>query len=305
MPAIAPFGAWPSPISARSVARGSRRIDDLAAAPGGGVCWLERRPAEGGRNVLVARRRDGSLETLTPSGFDVRSRVHEYGGGAFCLLPASFDRGGGPEPAVDGSTLDRSAGAPAHAFVNFSDQRVYLKLANVDAPVPLTPADGARYADLVFDQRRRRLLAVQDRPHPGGREETAAIAAIPLPAAGATCESEPQPTVLASGADFYSSPRLSPCGRRLAWLGWNHPNMPWDATALWLADLDERGFPTAVRLVAGRDEARPEAVQQPSFDARGRLVLISDRSGWWNLYRLEEGGRSSPDPPDRGAPHQP
>ena len=147
---IAPYGAWPSPISARSVAEGARRIDDLAAA-GDFVCWLERRPEEGGRNVLVCRNPDGGTRTLTPDGFDVRSRVHEYGGGAFLLLA------GAPEPP--------------HAFVNFSDQRVYL--ATAAGTIPLTPADGARYADLVLDPRRHRLLAVQERAASSGGEETA------------------------------------------------------------------------------------------------------------------------------------
>ncbi|MXX76410.1 MAG: S9 family peptidase [Holophagales bacterium] len=264
-----PYGAWPSPISARSVAEGARRIDDLAAAAAD-VCWLERRPEEGGRNVLVCRNPDGATRTLTPDGFDVRSRVHEYGGGAFLLL----------------------GGAATHAFVNFSDQRVYLTTAG--ATIPLTPADDSRYADLVFDPHRRRLLAVQERPATSGGDETAALVAIPLPAgpladgafdASGTAE-PPPPTELVSGADFFSSPRLSPDGSRLAWLSWNHPDMPWDATALHLADLDDAGLPRAPRCIAGGDPEYPEAVQQPGFDAQGRLTFISDRSGWWNLYRV-------------------
>lgn len=263
----APYGAWPSPISARSVAEGARRIDDLAAL-GDDVCWLERRPEEGGRNVLVRLAPDGSTRVLTPEGFDVRSRVHEYGGGAFLLL-----------------------GPGVHAFVNFADQRVYLVTAR--AAIPLTPADNSRYADLVFDPNRHRLLAVQERPAASGHDETAALVAIPLPAdppaaAAPTATDPPPPTELVSGADFFSSPRLSPDGSRLAWLSWNHPDMPWDATALRLADLDEDGLPRATRLIAGGDPDRPEAVQQPSFDAQGRLTFISDRSGWWKLYRVGE-----------------
>ncbi|MCY3930825.1 MAG: prolyl oligopeptidase family serine peptidase [Acidobacteria bacterium] len=286
-PTTTPYGAWPSPISARSVAEGARRIDDLAAA-GDFVCWLERRPEEGGRNVLVCRNPDGGTRTLTPDGFDVRSRVHEYGGGAFLLIA------GAPE-------------LPPHAFVNFSDQRVYL--ATAAGTVPLTPADGARYADLVLDPHRHRLLAVQERPASSGGDETAALVAIPLPAdlfgASAPAATEPpQPTELVSGADFFSSPRLSPDGSRLAWLSWNHPDMPWDATALRLADLDENGLPQATRLVAGGDPERPEAVQQPSFDAQGRLVFISDRSGWWNPYRWVRGS-SDPLPPKAASKSSP
>ena len=266
-----PYGAWTSPISARAVAEGARRIDDVAAA-GDHVYWIERRPEEGGRNVLVCRLPDGATHILTPEGFDVRSRVHEYGGGAFCLL--------GVDPA-------------AHAFVNFEDQRVYLTAAG--STFPLTPPDGAHYADLVLDPHRRRLLAVQERPNPAGGDEIAALVAIPLPE-GASGSPEqptepPPPTELVSGADFYSSPRLSPDGNNLAWLSWSHPDMPWDATELWLADLDGAGLPRAPRCVAGAPSGRKaEAVQQPSFDAQGRLTFISDRSGWWNLYLLDPGG---------------
>ena len=290
-----PFGAWASPISARDVAEGARRIDDIAAA-GDDVCWIERRPEEGGRNVLVCLGADGETRTLTPDGFDVRSRVHEYGGGAFCLLGAPRPPGTPPPlgapafwPASAASPRSGGHESPAdlpHVFVNFQDQRVYLATSATTPPTPLTPADGAHYADLVFDPHRHRLIAVQERPNPGGGEELAALVAIPLPAAPSA--DPPPPTELVSGADFYSSPRLSPDGARLAWLSWNHPDMPWDATELRLADLDDAGRPAAPRPVAGGDPAAPEAVQQPSFDAHGRLTFISDRTGWWNLYRLDE-----------------
>ena len=287
--AAVPYGAWPSPISARSVAEGGRRIDDLAVL-GDFVCWLERRPEEGGRNVVVCRNPDGGVRTLTPEGFDVRSRVHEYGGGAFCLLGAAASVGARAFwPASSATPRSGEPGSLLHAFVNFTDQRVYLVAAPGADAIPLTPADGARYADLVFDPHRRRLLAVQERPAPDGGDEAAALIAIPLPASfpggGAGAADPPPPVELVSGADFFSSPRLSPGGNRLAWLSWNHPDMPWDATALHLADLDENGLPRAARLIAGGDPDRPEAVQQPSFDAHGRLVFISDRGGWWNLYR--------------------
>ncbi len=287
----APYGAWPSPISARSVAEGARRIDDLAAA-GDNVCWLERRPEEGGRNVLVCRDPDGSTRTLTPDGFDVRSRVHEYGGGAFLLLAAASAGAPAFWPAAGATPRSGEPELPPHVFVNFSDQRVYL--ATAATTIPLTPADDSRYADLVFDPHRHRLLAVQERPTSSGGDETAALVAIPLPgdppAADAPAATEPPPpTELVSGADFFSSPRLSPDGNRLAWLSWDHPDMPWDATALWLAELDEDGLPQATRVIVGGAPDRPEAVQQPSFDPQGRLTFISDRSGWWNLYRWVRG----------------
>ena len=291
-----PFGAWASPISARDVAEGARRIDDIAAA-GDDVCWIERRPEEGGRNVLVCRGADGETRTLTPDGFDVRSRVHEYGGGAFCLLGAPPPLGA-PAFWPASAASPRSGGheSPAdlpHAFVNFQDQRVYLATSATTPPTPPTPPARAPPSGLLLDPHRHRLIAVQERPNPGGGEEIAALVAIPLPAAAPdpsnpSTDPSAAPTELVSGADFYSSPRLSPDGSRLAWLSWNHPDMPWDATELRLADLDEAGRPAASRAVAGGDPEAPEAVQQPSFDAHGRLTFISDRTGWWNLYRLDE-----------------
>ena len=297
MPRTTPYGAWPSPISARSVAEGARRIDDLAAL-GDEVCWLERRPEEGGRNVLVHLAPYGATRTLTPDGFDVRSRVHEYGGAAFQIVGARAGVGvGAPAfwPAGTAGLLTRGEAGRSgereipHAFINFPDQRIYLTTSTTTTP--LTPADNSRYADLIFDPHRHRLLAVQERPTASGGDETAAIVAIPLPAdpPGDAIAEPPPPTELVSGADFLSSPRLSPDGNRLAWLSWNHPDMPWDATALHLADLDEDGQPQATRLIAGGDPDHPEAVQQPSFDAQGRLTFISDRSGWWNLYRVPVG----------------
>ena len=215
--------------------RGARRIDDIAAA-GDDVCWIERRPEQGGRNVLVCLGADGETCTLTPDGFDVRSRVHEYGGGAFCLL--------GPQPAatpVENPAIaaDRSLGARTfwsassasprsgghesapklpHAFVNFQDQRVYLATSAAALPTPLTPADGAHYADLVFDPHRHRLIAVQERPNPADGEEIAALVAIPLPAAvpdrrsdpsAAPSADPPPPTELVSGARLLQLPPAS------------------------------------------------------------------------------------------------
>ncbi len=260
--------------------------------PDDAVCWLERRPDEGGRSVLVRRTPGGGSCVLTPDGFNVRSRVHEYGGAAFCLLAAAGSTGDEPSgrSASVGAPRRSESEPPAHAFANFGDQRVYLAVGG--AVVPLTPDDGARYADLVFDPGRQRLLAVQERPA-AGSEETAALVAIPLPSnppdghGGPATAEPPPPTELVSGADFFSSPRLSPDGGRLAWLSWNHPDMPWDATELRLADLDDAGLPHGPRIVAGGDPDRPEAVQQPGFDADGRLTFVSDRTGWWNILRVD------------------
>ncbi|MFO1035412.1 MAG: S9 family peptidase [Geminicoccaceae bacterium] len=194
---------------------------------------------------------------MAPVTFNLRSRVHEYGGRAF---------------AARGDVV---------VAAGFADQRLYL-LAKDALPRPLTPESGGRlrYADLVLDLPRGRVLAVRE-DHRDGGEPRNEIVAVPL--AG-----DPHEGVVLSGAhDFVAYPRLSPDGRTLAWIAWNHPAMPWDGTELWLADLDVAGATAARRLVAGGPN---ESLVQPEWSPNGRLHVVSDRSGWWNLYRVERDG---------------
>ncbi len=211
--------------------------------------WLEGRPQEGGRYALVRWRPGQAPEDVTPPDFNVRTRVHEYGGGAYLVR-----------------------GEVAYC-VHFGDERVY-RLAAGRAPEPLTPPGQFFYADFELDTRRQRLVCVrEDHSQPG--EPVNTIVSIPL---GPT-ESV---TVLASGYDFYSTPRLSPDGTLLAWLAWRHPLMPWDGTELWVAGVDEAGALTGAVQVAG--SAR-ESIYQPGWDPQGALCFASDRTGWWQLYR--------------------
>lgn len=259
----APYGTWRSPLAADDLLRGALGLA-FPSAVDGSVFWMESRPTEGGRCVIVRRRPDGRIEDCLPAPFNARSRVHEYGGACY---------------AVAGGRL---------YFVNFSDQRIYaLELdAMADAPQPVTPADGRRWADLVADPVRRRLLAVgeedasgqADRGEP--RNFIAAIGVEGAPGAAAVTE-------LAAGHDFFAAPRLSPDGSSLCWLSWDHPAMPWDGTTLWCADLDDAGLPQAARALAG---GRDEAIFQPEWLPDGRLVCITDRSGWWNLAELTTAG---------------
>jgi len=220
---------------------------------GGDVYWLEGRPNEGGRNVVVLRTPDGRTEDVTPQPLNARTRVHEYGGGNF---------------AVDGGEV---------YFSNFADQRLYRR-SHGGEPLPLTPETGRRYADMVVDRNRRRLIAVREDHGVTGREPANEIASVDLDSG--------DDRVLVSGNDFYSSPRLNPDGGRLAWLTWNHPNMPWDGTQLMVCDLDAEGLPENVERVAG---GQNESIFQPEWSPDGTLHFVSDRTGWWNLYRQRDG----------------
>lgn len=262
------YGSWTSPITAdlivaETISFGGIWVD------GGNIYWSELRPAEGGRNAIVRRDARGDVADMIPAPYSARTRVNEYGGGAAAI--------------ADGVIY----------FSNDADQRVY-RLDPAAAPVPITPADARRYADLVVDRSHGRLLAVCE-DHRGGAEPVHAIVAIDVTGAAPV-------RTLASGRDFYAAPRLSGDGRRLAFLAWDHPDMPWDGTDLLLADCDADGGIRDVRRVAG---GRDESVCQPAFAPDGALYFVSDRSGWWNLYRCRDGriepllARSA----EFGAPH--
>jgi dipeptidyl aminopeptidase/acylaminoacyl peptidase len=257
MPTVAPYGSWRSPFDAASVASSGRRLAAPAIAADGAAWWAEGRPEEGGRVVLMRRAPGAEPETATPTGVNVRTRAHEYGGGAWHL-------------AAEDLVL----------FVDFSDQRLYRQRLGAD-PVPISPEPaepgGLRYADMRLAPDGRTVVCVRER-HRGGEEEAVnEIVALPL-------DGSEQPRVLASGRDFYSFPRVSPDGEWLAWTCWDHPNMPWDGTELWVAPLSDSG---EERLVAGGLE---ESIFQPEWGPDGRLHFASDRNGWWNLYRAREPG---------------
>jgi dipeptidyl aminopeptidase/acylaminoacyl peptidase len=254
----APYGGWESPLGAELLASATLRFEQVALA-GDSVFWSESRPAEGGRNVIVERDAEGRTLDRIPAPFNARTRVHEYGGGAYAL-------------ADDGELF----------FSNDADQRVY-RACRGEAPVAVTAASARRFADARLDRARNRLIAVrEDHGVAGGgathAEPVNTIVAIDL-ATGAE-------TVLAEGHDFFSSPRLSRDGRRLAWLAWDHPRMPWQGSELWLAELDDSGLPRSPRKVAGSTN---ESIFQPEWSPRDELHFVSDRTGWWNLYRLRDG----------------
>lgn len=249
-----PYGTWPSPLSAHAIAAQGLRLWGVAVERGD-IYWIEGRPAEGGRNVLVRRTPDGQVTDLTPAPINVRTRVHEYGGRA-CVV----DRG-------------------EIFYCNFSDQRLYRVGGEA-----LTPPGRWYYADPIVDRARDRLICVREDHSDDTREPINRLVAIPLqrgPHAG---------EVIASGYDFYSTPRLSPDGARLSWICWRHPRMPWDGTELWVANVSGDGSLAEARHVAGGEA---ESIYQPGWTADGELCFASDRDGWWRLYR-SEGDRSVP-----------
>jgi dipeptidyl aminopeptidase/acylaminoacyl peptidase len=254
----APSGSWASPISADLVAAGGVSLDEVRVA-GPAVLWVEGRPLESGRQVVCRAVPGFPPQDRTPEGFNARTRVHEYGGGAY---------------AVHGDTL---------FFTNFADQRLHRLDPGSARPAPITPeppsAAAHRYADACPTPDGRLLLCVRERHRPDG-EAINELVAVPADGGG-------PPRVVAAGRDFYASPRVSPDGRRLAWLEWDHPNMPWDGTELRMAELAGDGLAGDPVTVAGGPE---ESVFQPDWSPDGTLHLVSDRSGWWNLYRVGRGG---------------
>src|SRR5436309_1699626 len=205
-PKMAPYGSWKSPITPELILSGAVR-PGLVTLDGEVTYWTEGRPGEGGRSVLVRRTPDGQKADMTPPPFNVRTRVHEYGGGDY---------------TVSNGTI---------YFSNFADQRVY-RLISGEEPYPITPAEQYRYADYVVDSHRNRLICVREDHTVEGREAVNTLVSL------ATDDNPDGGEVLIFGNDFYASPRLSPDGSQLAWLTWNHPNMPWDGTELWVGTFD-------------------------------------------------------------------
>jgi dipeptidyl aminopeptidase/acylaminoacyl peptidase len=257
------FGTWPSSLSAAVVARGAGRFFAGAWLDGKGLRWLEYRADEEGRGVIVGLRDgDSQPRDLSPRGFNIRTRVHEMGGGA-CWFA--------------GETM---------FFSHFADSRLYRQDGADAEPVPLTPQPPAphslRYADGELAGDGRTLVCVRERHERDGvHNELVALAS----------DGSEEPRVVAAGSDFVSSPRIDPSGARIAWLRWDFPQMPWDGTELWLGALAPDGTISEARRVAG---GAAESIFQPQWSPAGRLHFCSDRSGFWNLERLGDDGTAEP-----------
>ena len=263
MPEIAPFVSWSSPITSDLAASAAVGLGEIAQ-DGDSLYWLETRPGEGGRAVVVRRRASGETKDVTPPAragenpFNVRTRVHEYGGGAYL--------------ATQGVVY----------FSNDRDQRLYRQEEGAP-PKAITEepkeSRALRYADAVFDQGRRRLIAVREEHFAGGKPPENTLVALSIDGKG-------RQSVLVRGSDFYAAPRLSPDGMSLAWLEWDHPHMPWDGTRLLLGRLGAGGAIAQKREVAGGEAV---SILEPRWSPAGELYFLSDERGWWNLYREREG----------------
>ncbi|MFF4951195.1 prolyl oligopeptidase family serine peptidase [Streptomyces chattanoogensis] len=278
MVTTAPYGAWPSPVDARTVAAHDGR-PAFVGVIGDEVWWTEPRPAEGGRRALVRRRADGATESVLPGPWNVRSRVLEYGGQPWA-----------------GTVTERG---PLVVFSNFADQRLYAYEPDSGAaPRPLTPlsgvGDGLRWVDPVLRPELGEVWCVLeeftgDRPADVRR----VIAAVPLD--GSAAEHRAAIRELSDDRHrFVTGPRISPDGRRAAWIAWDHPQMPWDGTLVMVADIGPKGeFDDVRRLVGDLGPTAPgggaagESVAQIEWAADGSLLFVSDLSGWWELQRID------------------
>ena len=253
---IASFGSWPSAIHSHLLTQASVRLSEPVMHQDD-LFWLESRPLEKGRSVLM-RCVDGKNVEVLPSKFSVGSRVHEYGGGSYCISDDSI------------------------YFVNSEDQNIYQHFYKGEAkPSQLSDNKNCRYADLTYDQSRQRIICVQEQ-HNKNREPSNSIIALNLKTKNIS--------TLISGNDFYSNPCLSPNQQQLCWLSWDHPNMPWDNTECWIADVNFEGHIVHHSHIAGGLDGgaarsnRGESIFQPRWHANGDLYFVSDRNNWWNIY---------------------
>lgn len=256
----APYGAWRSPIRAELLAEAGVSLRHLHIEDDTAY-WVEGRPTEQGRYVLVQRAANGTIADVTPADYNARTLVHEYGGGMYI---------------VDQTIV---------YFSNFADQRLYrqdLADGGDNTPQPITPDPptprSLRYADGRVTPDGQTIICVRERHEADG---SVINELIRLSTTGSA-----EPIIITSGYDFYAAPRINPAGTQLAWLSWNHPLLPWDGTELWVADLASDGTLQNRRLVAGSEN---ESICQPSWAPDGTLTFVSDRTNWWNLYQERNG----------------
>jgi len=267
---VAPFGSWKSPINSSTLTKANKGLSEPQFS-GKDIYWLESRPLEKGRSCIVSMTEEGIQKDILPAPLNARSRVNEYGGGSYCVHEGIV------------------------YFVLFDDQRIYALDCKAKSskknviPTPLTPENSnLRFGDLTIDPVRKRLLAIcedhtqlTDKTDSSTEPKTTLIA-IELK----NNDGKEDIKIIHSGEDFYSSPGISPDGKKISWLSWNHPNMPWDGTTCWIADLNETGEPKNIQAVAGGIK---ESIFQPIWSPDNHLYFSSDKNNWWNIYRCEIG----------------
>ena len=248
---VLPFGTWPSTISAQDVANGGPRISETTVQDGV-IYWLQGLPGEAGRTTIM--RSDGrQTHSILSQPFNVRSKVHEYGGGSYCLTNSTV------------------------YFCNADDQQIYATpTTGMATPRQITHTTNLRFADLVWDAQRKRLIAVCESHTPNTTVENSLI----------SIDTEGNIRTLATGNDFYAYPRVSPCGQFVAWIHWNQPDMPWDATVLTVAEFTEAGDCVNARPL-NNTCTNPQSIVQPLWSAESDLYFVSDQNNWWNIYRIQ------------------
>ena len=248
---VAPYGAWQSQITTESIVSDSISLGDVFISDGN-IFWQEMRPLEGGRYTIMYQSDNGVKHEILPKSFNARTRVHEYGGGAFLAHKDDV------------------------YFSNFSDQQIYKTNLTGADPSQITHNPAFRFADGVIDSKNHRIIYVAEK-HDDKTEPVNSLVSVDLLNNGKV-------STIASGADFYSSPVISPDGEHLAWVQWNHPNMPWDSTELHIADLQENGIRNDRKIIG-----KGESICHPLWSPSGVLHYVSDLSGWWNIYKYEDG----------------
>jgi dipeptidyl aminopeptidase/acylaminoacyl peptidase len=247
-----PYGSWQSPITSALIVAGSIGVSGPNFHKNA-LYWTESRPQEGGRNVLVKRNEEGLESDVNPAPFNIRTRVHEYGGGAGLIHE------------------------DAYYFSNFEDHQVYKQALNGGQPEHMSDEPQLRFADGTVDPSHQRIIYVVEDHSKSGQEAENYLATMNLDTG--------KIDLLTKGEDFYAAPALSPNGRQLAWITWQHPNMPWDETTLWLADINQDGDLENQRCV---QRSKDLSFQQPYFSPDNALYYISDESGWWNIYQYQK-----------------
>ncbi len=264
----APYGSWQSPINASTLTKANKGLLE-PQFDGNDIYWLESRPLEKGRTGIVCITEEGMQKDILPAPLNARSRVNEYGGGSYCVHEGIV------------------------YFVLFDDQRVYALNSREQetkkniTPTPLTPENpNFRFGDLTIDPIRKRLLAIcEDHTQSTNKKDPPSEPKTTLVSIDIKNNNgEQPPKVIQSGEDFYSSPGISPDGTKMSWLSWNHPNMPWDGTTCWIADVNEAGEPKNIQSIAGGNS---ESVFQPTWSPDNNLYFSSDKNNWWNIYRCK------------------
>ncbi|MGH1471151.1 MAG: S9 family peptidase [Cellvibrionaceae bacterium] len=269
-----PYGSWKSPITATMLTKANSGLSE-PQFDGDDIYWLESRPFEKGRNCIIKLDSNGRQQDILPAPLNARSRINEYGGGSYCVH--------------DGIVF----------FVLFDDQRIYsidtrtfasqtkehaeLHLTK-PTPQALTPKENnIRYGDLTIDPIRQKLIAVCEdhsrckNNHNDAKEPETYLVSINL----YKDHSLEPPTILTSGKDFYSNPSISPDGKKMSWLSWNHPNMPWDETQCWIAELEKSGKLTNTVQIPSKEN---ESLFQPIWSPDNKMYFSSDKNNWWNIY---------------------